>query len=246
MTNFLMIDVSSINSNISRSSFQEEDLATLADMILESGGLLKPLVLRKIGFEKYEVVDGHFEYYAAVKAREKNPSEGEMVNAFVIVPEEEDLALNQLSVLKQVDFSEQTLQTPDRNSNFQQISTNYELSSLEKQVSELRIELMQERQNLYDSIQSLQNKAPRNITPLEVFNTLTVLDLVFRLRTGGFNDKKAVQIAEIIEKERNKKQFESLSDVITRVKIKTGKRLLKGISADKMVQIVDTWSRVQY
>jgi hypothetical protein len=94
--NFLMVDVASVNSNIPRSNFNEADLDILADNILESGGLLKPLVLKKIGFEKYELLDGHFEYYAAVRAREKNPDEGEMVNAFIIPAEKEEAVLKQL------------------------------------------------------------------------------------------------------------------------------------------------------
>lgn len=67
-----MVDVESITSNVPRSNFLKSDLDLIADMILESRGILKPLVLKKTGFEKYEVVDGHFEYYAAVRAREKS------------------------------------------------------------------------------------------------------------------------------------------------------------------------------
>ncbi|MEA5514043.1 ParB N-terminal domain-containing protein, partial [Nodularia sp. UHCC 0506] len=103
MTNFLMVDVAGVTSSVPRSKFAEADLNILADKILESGGLLKPLVLRKIGFEKYEVIDGHFEYYAAVRAREKNSDEGEMVNALIIPSEQEEAVLKQAVILKSVD-----------------------------------------------------------------------------------------------------------------------------------------------
>jgi hypothetical protein len=36
------------------------------------------------------VISGHTGYYAALKAREKDPRKGEMVNAFVIFPKDED------------------------------------------------------------------------------------------------------------------------------------------------------------
>ncbi len=106
MANFLIVEVQSVTSNIPRSNFKEDDLDVLADTILESGGILKPLVLKKTGFEKYEVIDGHFEYYAAVRAREKNPHKGEIVNAFIISSEKEDAVLTQVEVLKAVESSE--------------------------------------------------------------------------------------------------------------------------------------------
>lgn len=106
MTKFLIVEIEGVTSSIPRSNFDETDLDILADSILESGGILKPLVLKKIGFEKYEVIDGHFEYYAAVKAREKNPNRGEIVNAFIIPTEKEDAVLNQVSFLQRVETTE--------------------------------------------------------------------------------------------------------------------------------------------
>jgi hypothetical protein len=56
--------------------------------------------LKAIGVETYTVIDGHFEYYAAVRAREKEPRKGEMVNAFVISPKEEDIVVKQASAIR--------------------------------------------------------------------------------------------------------------------------------------------------
>jgi len=99
MIKFSMVDVESVTSSVPRSNFDEAALDTLADMILESGGILKPLVLKNTGFEQYSVFDGHFEYYAAVRAREKNPREGETVNAFIILPENESAVVKQAATL---------------------------------------------------------------------------------------------------------------------------------------------------
>ncbi|BDI18633.1 hypothetical protein ANSO36C_44350 [Nostoc cf. commune SO-36] len=74
MINFSLVDVKSITSNEPRSSFSEADLENLADIIIETGGIIRPLVVKVTGVESYTVVDGHFEYYAAVKAREKKSS----------------------------------------------------------------------------------------------------------------------------------------------------------------------------
>jgi hypothetical protein len=99
MIKFSMVDVESVTSSVPRSNFDEAALDTLADMILESGGILKPLVLKKTGFEQYSVFDGHFEYYAAVRAREKNPREGEMVNAWIVSSESESAVVKQAETL---------------------------------------------------------------------------------------------------------------------------------------------------
>ncbi|RAM52098.1 MAG: chromosome partitioning protein ParB [Hapalosiphonaceae cyanobacterium JJU2] len=249
MTKFLMVDVASITSSLPRSNFQEADLDIMADMILESGGIIKPLVLEKIGFEKYEVIDGHFEYYAAVKAREKNPSEGEMVNALIITPEKQEAILKQAKVIQELENHNKLAEKNTVE------ATNISRSVInefyfEKQINELRSELAQERQErhkLYDILNEIESQVPKQIPLLEAFNNLPLVELTFQLRTAGnFSDEKIAKIVESIEKERKKKKFMSLSDVIARVKITSGKKQIKGITSDKMVDIVDTWSRLLF
>ncbi|MBD2137082.1 hypothetical protein H6F32_05665 [Anabaena sp. FACHB-1237] len=112
MSKFEIVEIESVSSSVPRSNFKEVDLDILADSILESGGILKPLVLKKIGFEKYEVIDGHFEYYAAVRAREKNSIKGEIVNAFIITSEKEDAVLKQVEFFKGIETSEKIVKAP--------------------------------------------------------------------------------------------------------------------------------------
>ena len=99
MKHFL-VDVARISSEEPRSTFDSQMVERLADSILESGGLLEPLVLVASGPEDFKVVDRHLEYWAAVRAREKNPQKGEMVNAYVIVPEKAIPVGRQLGVIK--------------------------------------------------------------------------------------------------------------------------------------------------
>lgn len=95
-----LVDVARISSEEPRKTFDSQMVERLADSILESGGLLEPLVLVASGPEKFKVVDRHLEYWAAVRAREKNPQKGEMVNAYVIVPEKAIPVGRQLGVIK--------------------------------------------------------------------------------------------------------------------------------------------------
>jgi hypothetical protein len=244
MTKFLMVDVESVNSNVPRSEFSESDLNMIADMILNSGGVVKPLVLKKTGFEKYEVVTGHFEYYAAVRASEKNSIAGEMVNALIISPEEEEAILKQAAALRGVEFSNQPINTITQTKNLELSRiANLELR-LEKQLNDLRSELAQERERVEDKLNKIQSQIPQKITPLDVFNTLNLSEMTSRLVNAGFSNQTATKVTENVEKERNIKPFASLNDVVARVKITSGKRQIKGISSDKMIAIIDSWSRL--
>jgi hypothetical protein len=94
------VDIKDISSDVPRSNFAESDLAKLATQILATDGLIRPLVLKESGAEKYQVVAGHLEYYAALKAKEQNSSKAEMVNAFVINDKIQSSAIEQLKLLK--------------------------------------------------------------------------------------------------------------------------------------------------
>ena len=88
MTEFAKVDLKEINSDVSRSSFSEQEIEQLADSILKNDSLLRPLIVKQTGIESFIVLDGHLEFYAAVRAREKNPRQAEMVNSFVISPKD--------------------------------------------------------------------------------------------------------------------------------------------------------------
>ncbi len=99
MRHFL-VDVKNIRPGRPRTDFDPATVERLADAILASGGLLKPLVLHLSGPGGYIVADRHLEYWAAVRAREKDPRAGEMVNAYVVPPESVDAIEAQLEVLR--------------------------------------------------------------------------------------------------------------------------------------------------
>ncbi len=93
------VDVKSISSTIPKSKFKKAEIDRLADAILAADGLLRPLILQQTGVEKYTVVEGHREYYAAVRAKEKDIKKAEMVNAFVIDANSHKSAIDQLDLL---------------------------------------------------------------------------------------------------------------------------------------------------
>ena len=94
--------VKEITSNVPRSQFSESDLEQAAGLILKAEGTIKPLVVRTIGWESYEVVDGHFEYYAAVRAKEINPRDGERIGAFIIEGDKAKALEEQVKMLRNI------------------------------------------------------------------------------------------------------------------------------------------------
>ncbi|MEA5579900.1 chromosome partitioning protein ParB [Nodularia harveyana UHCC-0300] len=246
MIKFSLLDVKSITSDIPRSNFAEADLENLADMILESGGIIKPLVVKVTGVETYSVIEGHFEYYGAVRAKEKNPRKGEMVNACVISPKEEDSIIKQASAIKGIDYYDKPINLPSEISGITKVElrlTNLELR-VEKQINELKSELLQDRQSIDSKLKKIETETPKQIAPLEIFNNCEPSQLVLKLINAGFNQKAAEKVATSVDKESKNKKFDSLTDVIERVKIPSGKKQIRGITPEKMVVILDIWSRI--
>jgi ParB family chromosome partitioning protein len=100
-----LVAVKKINSNVPRSEFLEDELNQTAELILKAEGIINPPVIRRTSLESYEVINGHFEYYAAVKAREIDPRKGEMIGAFIIESENEEVLMDQVKVLRNRDFN---------------------------------------------------------------------------------------------------------------------------------------------
>lgn len=95
-----LVAVKKITSNAPHSKFLETDINQAAQLILKAGGLINPIIIRRTGIASYEVVDGHFEYYAAVKAREIDPLNGENIAAYIIEPDNEEVLLSQIKALR--------------------------------------------------------------------------------------------------------------------------------------------------
>jgi len=108
-----LVLVKKITSTVPRSNFAERDLEKLAQLILELGGLINPIILRRNGMDSYEIVDGDLEYYAAAKAREINPMKGETIGAFILEPENEGLLLEQVQALRKSAKTENLVELPE-------------------------------------------------------------------------------------------------------------------------------------
>jgi hypothetical protein len=101
MIKCFFVNVKSIFCDVPRSNFVESELEQLADFILQTDGLIRPLILKEIGVQQYAVIRGHREYYGAVIAKERDLKKAEMVNAFIIESEIQEVAIEQLNLLSE-------------------------------------------------------------------------------------------------------------------------------------------------
>ena len=243
-----LVAVKRISSKIPRSNFPNEELEKSAQLIIEAEGIINPLIVREIEINNYELIEGTFEYYAAVRAREIDPRKGEMIAAYILNEENETAILEQVKLLRK-------FKTTSSDSNIVSSSTEIyssdRVNNLEARLESVLKEIKQEinqghkysQKYVEQKFDEFANKMPKPINVLDTFNEANAIELAEMLEKGGIQKARIKKIINSLEKERKKKQFESLNDVVNRVQIVWGKKQ-KGIAEDKMLNLVDKWSKI--
>ncbi|MBE9013838.1 hypothetical protein IQ250_26985 [Pseudanabaenaceae cyanobacterium LEGE 13415] len=220
--NSSLIPVKKITSNQSRSSFPQDVIEQAAKAILEAEGTINPIVVRQVSLREFEVIEGHLEYYAAVRAREIDLGRGEMIDAIVVQPENESAILEQIKLLRTqpetVSTITSTVDSSDRATNLEKF--------IEQQFSELHQKHLEEKKKLESLIREVQEHLPKPLEPLIFFNTAPVRELFARFKRIGSTGKPAEKVILSIESERKNGEFTSLIDVRKRVKGLSETRLL--------------------
>jgi hypothetical protein len=226
-----LVAVKRITCTVPRSNFAEADLEKLAKLILESGGLINPIIVCRNGMDAYEIVDGDFEYYAAVRARELEPLKGETIGAFILEEDNEELLREQLKILRKDAITEnQTVrEIPQQSSSLEQRLTNIE-TRLENRINELKTESLQEKQALLERVKELESRIPKPVPLLEALNTQDKFKLATNLKNAGLKP----QIIEKILKERDLEPFASFENLLERI---------KGLGEKTAIKLIDKWQK---
>ncbi|MEH1837598.1 MAG: Rho termination factor N-terminal domain-containing protein [Nostoc sp.] len=160
------IAVKKISSPVLRSQFSEDELTRTAELILKVEGIINPLILRIISAQLYEVVDGHFEYYAAARAKEIDPQKGEYIGAFIIDPDNEEVLQKQIELMRKREFGDNDVKQ--------------KLESLTAQIAELT-ESVKKIENILSDVQkpkrSNQKKTQKETSQESEYDSLTVAQL---------------------------------------------------------------------
>lgn len=240
MVSFLTIDVKEIECDLIRSKFPDNKIELLADLILKGEGLFRPLILKKIGVEKYLLLDGGLEYFASVRAREKNPHIGEMVNAFVVSNDDEKTTQDQIDALKSFYQAEAILKSntspsKQESETSSSYSTNTDwISSFEKRLSEVREDFFQVKRDHEYRFTQLEKDVRENTDLLELINTLDKVSLINELSRYGFAKTKGEAVCNARDKKSDKK-FEDYQDIV---------KLTQGLGASGILNLIDSWKRI--
>ena len=78
----------------------DEVLTKLASLILDGGGLINPLIVKRRGYEDYDLVDGDLQYFAAKRAAQIDPIHGESIDAYIIEEDNADVIQQQMGIFR--------------------------------------------------------------------------------------------------------------------------------------------------
>jgi hypothetical protein len=240
MTEFARLDIKEIRTDVPRANFTEAKIDQIADLILASGGVIRPLVVKQIAIDCYELMDGALEYYAAVRAREKDPRRGELVNAFVVPPKAQEVINAQLVSLKEdqpqvASPTALTAPAPDQLSAF---ITNFVVSS-EARIHEMRELIWQNQRTVEADIKQLHKLVEKEKQPsdlLDLINNSTVDELKTKLAFHGA-DKVKIEAICTARQQKGNRGFETYQELLIAAKGLGEKGLLR------LIDRVRTYSR---
>lgn len=206
MWKFLQVDITDINPSVPRETFSETELENLANLIIEMGGIIRPAILKKADNkkvdERYNIISGDLEYYASVIANQKVP-DIEMINAFVVDKEAENIALQQMQLLSP---SPGLITTPEKTDNPLDLRMSNLEKRLETQLQAIREEYQKEIKRLEEKIIISPPPPPPSKSILELLNSCDAN----QLKKAGINRTVTANFLK-------EKPFVSLNDITDRV-----------------------------
>jgi predicted nucleic acid-binding OB-fold protein len=222
------VPVRKIKPSASRWNFSDEEIAQAAHLIAEAAGMIQPIVLqREKGLESYTVLEGDFEYYAAAKASELEPQTCEAVPAFVVEnTDDADSVRQQIQLFR---HQRSTVNGIHHESDLALRLSEIETRQAHLEARQATLE-QQEIQALKQQLDDLRKQICPQTNLLDLFNVADHAELLHRVKQAGLVGKNAEKIVETIEYERQYHPFESLRDVVTRV---------KGLTYEKMIDLVE-------
>ncbi|MCA2722610.1 MAG: chromosome partitioning protein ParB [Microcystis sp. M048S1] len=226
MWKFLRVDITDINPSVPRETFSETELENLANLIIEMGGLIRPAILKKADNkkvdERYNLISGDLEYYASVIANQKVP-DIEMINAFVVDKEAENIALQQIQLLSP---SPGLITTPEKTDNPLELRVSNLEKRLETQLQAIREEYQKEIKRLEEKIIISAAPPPPSPPSKSILELLNSCD-ANQLKKAGI---PATSVNDFLKK-RSEKPFDSLEDIL--------KRPVVGVKEARLIKLID-------
>lgn len=246
-----LLDIGSISSSVARSTFTKANIDQLAQNFLQTGGSIRPLVVKRTDLEEFAVVHGHLEFYAAVRAREID-DDFELIRGIILNKKNEALILKQY---KQVYGEERSPAVAASDSttapvasaqisglaDFEKNLMAHVQDTLKFEVDRLKLTITKDLEAKFNGVRIL---IPNDQDHLDLFNHAEPRILENELARVKFGNSKLSKVVTAIIQERKKGEFTSFTDVVRRVRITKGKRAKKyrAITEESMLKILDAWN----
>jgi hypothetical protein len=245
---FYLVDIQSISCDLPASNFSSADIDLLADEILASGGLIRPLVLKQQGIDNYQILHGQLAYYAAARAREKNPRAAEMVNAFVISPKVTSAVDRQMVLLNPQSIASTNSPVEDNSAidaKFQHLESQFQ-----RQIEQLQTNFQQQLSQLSSQlISALTDRVavsnPPSSVPitstaidrpsvLQLLNTRSALELIREFKRSNISGAEKLANNIVTARDRQiDREFVSYDELISSV---------SGLGQKTLTKIISSWS----
>jgi DNA uptake protein ComE-like DNA-binding protein len=232
------VDIVSVHTSSSRSGFSQDEVEKLARNFLLSGGSTKPLIVRRINEEEFDVIEGHLEFYAALRAKEIDDN-FEMIQAIILDSKNEKAVIEQVDLLKEGVNSSPIIPdnniieriknledhlSSDINNLKDQLNNQTELTNLEdilkSQFDALKKEFISEQfiQKIADKIiELLPNKTPSKTPKKKTIEELSKNPI--KLNTASKDDLETVpgigpqKASDIIHRIKTKGKFQNINEL---------------------------------
>lgn len=244
-----IVDIDSIQ--VKDSPFSPERNATkieaLANTIIGLDGLVNVPVVQEIGLDDYELISGHLEYYAYLKAVQINSKLPDRLTVFISNKKNKAAISKQLEILETIEKTNKDVPTS--------VSTVTNSSEVDLQLKNLESSIKHNNEVFSDKIEELktelfaelENKLPKPIPPLDAFNRILEPEIALQLQRklefmGSSKAKKIVSRLQEVSKSENHKPFDNFAEIVGLLKEKQKNRTVRLISEEKMLALIDRWN----
>lgn len=210
------------------------EIEALAHQIVEAGALLSVLLVKPIDFENYELISGHLEFHAYLKALEFDQQLPGRITVYIISAKNEAIALKQIALLRPSNSTATVAQSSAPSEFLPMENVLKRLEMLERKV------LDQEsfQRSIATVLQALDDRVPVPLPMFQAFDRISepAAHLQVRRNLEPYIGKaKATKLIEQLQ--AAKAQGHSLA-TFQAILAHRGKGL---ISPEKLMEMSDNW-----
>jgi hypothetical protein len=236
----VIVDLESIHTPEFPSG-NESVIETLANSIVNLRGLLHLPVLYSLGIEEYELLAGHTEFYAYLKAREFDDSLPDRITVLVVNKK------NELDIQKQLQTVLQVSKSAVKPSSTITSSTSetIDFSNLEAKLERFFSSQHKSIEALQDTLLTkLEQSLPQPLPILMAFDQVTepAIALQISKNLAFLGDAKVKKILNLLQAaKKSGKDLNSIANVQAALTETRNGKQTKVIGDKKMLEILDRW-----